>query len=198
MKQLKIFTAVFILLTIIFSSAQAAKNPLKIARLPILFQKRQPDKETCEFLEVKIARATNIPLNGTLKLAEYLNPNESVAELKNIWQKMRSENKKTKLVDTIRPLAEKLDADIVVLPILLSYSEYFIQAGFNLESHLVSNVSAELIVYDRRTDELTDKKTSRSFDDSANKFGKASYLAAECFDNLISETKLKRKFMAIK
>lgn len=198
MNQLKVFATILIFVSIIFSVCDAAEKPLKVVRLPMIFQKIHPDDETCAALETKISRAVMIPLNGTLKLVEYVDPEISSAELNEIYKKMRAENKKLKLSETMRPLAKKLNADIIVCPILLRYSEYYAQFGVNFQSHLVSNVSAELIIYDRRTDELIDKKISRSFNDSPNKFGKASSVAADCFDRLINETNLKRKFMAIK
>ena len=198
MNVIKIFTAIFIFSAMIFSVGITSAAPVRIARLPIIFQKRQPDYETCAELETKISRAVNIPLNGTLKVAEFLDSENSSAELNSIYQKMRAENKKLKLAETIRPLAKSLDADIIVCPVLLRYFEYFVQSAASLNTHLVSNVAAELIIYDRRTDELIDKKVSRNFNDSSSKFGRASYLAADCFDVLINETKLKRKIMAIK
>lgn len=198
MERLKIFTTVLILTMLIFSSCEAVKQPVRIVRLPIIFQKNIPDFDTCAILETKISRAVAIPLNGTLKLADYVDPEKSSVELNNIWQKMRAKNKKLKLSETMRPLAKNLNADIIVCPILMNYSEYYAQIGVDFHSHLVSNVSAELIIYDRRTNELIDKKTSRRYNDSASKFGKASYLALDCFDVLINETKLKRKIMAIK
>ena len=198
MNVMKFFTAIFIFSAILFSNCVTFAKPVKIARLPIIFQKRQPDYETCAALETKISRAVSIPLNGTLKVAEFIDPEISSAELNEIYQKMRAENKKLKLAETIRPLAKNLDADIIVCPILLRYTEFFTQSGKNLETHLYSDVAAELIVYDRRTDELIDKKRSKSFNNSASKFGRASYLAADCFDVLLQETKLKRKIMAIK
>lgn len=198
MKQLKFFIVLLILPTIFFSTVEAANKAVRVARLPMLCQKRTPDFETTAMLETKISRAAIIPLNGTLKLADYLDPKKSSIELQKIWSDMRKNNSKVKIVETVRPLAKKLNADIVILPILLHYSEFSIQAGLNFETRHVSNVSAELIVYDRRTDELIDKKTSRSYNSSASRFGKASYLAGECFDRLIAETGLKKKFMAIK
>ena len=198
MEQIKIFVAILILILMNFSSGEAAEKPLRLVRLPIIFQKNIPDYDTCATLETKISRAVAIPLNGTLNLAEYVDPELSSVELNNLWQKMRAKNKKLKLAETIRPLAKKLNADIIVCPILLRYSEYYAQVGADFHSRLVSDVSAELIVYDRRTDELIDRKTSRSFNNSASKFGKASYLAADCFDILLIETNLKRKIMAIK
>ena len=198
MARLKFLTALLILTMMIFSAGEAAEKPLRLVRLPLIFQKNIPDYDTCAVLETKISRAVAIPLNGTLKLVDYVNSETSSSELNNIWKKMRGKNKKLKLAETMRPLAKKLNADIIVCPILLRYSEYYVQFGVDFHSHLVSDVSAELIIYDRRTDELIDKKTSRRFNNSASKFGKASYLAADCFDRLINETNLKRKIMAIK
>lgn len=194
----KFFTAIFIFSAIIFSVGTTSAEPVKIVRLPIIFQKKQPDYETCAALETKISRATMIPLNRTLKVAEFLDPEMSSARLNDIYQKMRAENNKVKLVETIKPLAKDLRADIIICPVLRKYSEYFVQSGLNFKTHLVSEVTAELIIYDRRTDELIDKKVSRTFNDDSSKFGRASYLAADCFDVLLETTKLKRKIMAIK
>ena len=198
MRAVKILTCLLAIFVIFSGCSAAEKKPLKVARLPIIFQSRQPDFDTCAFLETKISRAIMIPLNGTLKLTEQIPTQEATTALSEIWRDMRSENKKSKLKDAMRPLAKKLNADIIVCPVLLRYSESYFQSSRNLSTHLVSNVSATLIVYDRRTDDLVEKKTSRSFNDSPNKFGKASYLAGECFDRLIDETNLRRKFLAIK
>lgn len=184
---------------IIFSSSIAAseKVPVKIARLPIIFQSTVPDIDTRATLETKIERAIHIPLNQTLQAAEYLPMNDSAQTLNEIWQDMSRENKKTRLRDAIRPLAEKIDADIIACPILLSYSQW--EDGFSSfgETYLYSYVQAELIVYDRRTDDLVDKKTSRMYHDSYHPVGTASYLAKACFDELIDKTKLHQLIMNV-
>ena len=196
--QKKFFTLIFAVTILIFSNLAAEAEPLRLAKLPIIFQSNQPNYETCAALETKLGRAVHIPLNGTLKLVDYISTDKSTVALNGIWQKMRSENKKAKLKDAIKPLAEKLDADIIVCPVLRQYSEAQVQHGLKFETHLISNVSATLIFYDRRTDELIEKKTSRYFNDSYNKFGTAAYLAGVCFDNLIKETKLRERINAIK
>ena len=199
MKLLKIFAAMLLLEILFLNSVQAEeKKPLRLVQLPIIFQSRQPDYDTCAALETKITRAMNIPLNGTLKLAEYVDKQESTAALNEIWRQMRSQNKKAKLKDAMRPLAEKINADIIVCPALKNYSETQVQHGMNFETFLVSDVSATLIVYDRRTDELIEKKVSRHFNDSYNKYGSASSLAKECFERLLAETKLQQKIVLIK
>ena len=184
---------------IIFSSsiAVAEKVPVKIARLPIIFQSSIPDVETRAVLETKIERATHIPLNQTLQAAEYLSMTDSAQVLNEIWQEMRRENKKTRLKDAIRPFAEKIDADIVVCPVLLSYSQWV--DGFSSfgETYIHSYVNAELIVYDRRTDDLVDKKASQFHHDTYSIVGTASYLAKNCFDKLIDRTKLHQLIMNV-
>ena len=95
----------FILAFMIFLSAPVSaeeisgeKIPLRIARLPIIFQSGTPNEETISKLEMKMSRAVHIPLNGTLKLVEYIPQTESSAELQNVWQKMRANNNKTKII----------------------------------------------------------------------------------------------------
>ena len=123
--------------------------------------------------------------------AEYVPPKKSAAELNKIWQKMYKNDTAT-ISDAVKTLAEKLNADIVVCPILREYSQNVTHSGLYFESHLSSFVSAEMIIYDRRTDSLTRKKVSRSFNDAYNKYGTAARLAANCFDQLIKDTELRQ------
>lgn len=187
----------FTLFALLFVTAQvSAQAPVKIARLPIIFRSTQPDEETCVELEVKLARSVHIPMNGTLKVAEYIPPADAAKVLKEIWQLMRSANPKAKIQEAIRPLAEDLDADLIVCPILLRYSQSV--GGFSTaETYLDSQVRAEMIVYDRRTDSLVDKKVSRMYHDAMSTHGTASFLAKECFDRLIDATKIRETIIAI-
>lgn len=195
--RLKKFLFAFIVLLFVTAQVSAAQTPVRIAVLPIIVRSATPDADTCAELQVKLARATHIPLNGTLKVAEYIPPDESKKILAEMWKSMRSANKKTKIQDAMRPLAEDLDADIIVCSILLQYSQNYNGAFTSSETYLDSQVRAELIVYDRRTNNLVDKKASRMYHDAMSKFGTASFLAKECFDKLIEETKLRQTIMAI-
>ena len=109
---IKIFAAVFLFEILFFQSTEAEeKKTLRLVQLPIIFQSRQPDFDTCAILETKITRATHIPLNGTLKLLEYVDKTESSSALNEIWRQMRSQNKKAKISGAMKPLAEKINAD---------------------------------------------------------------------------------------
>lgn len=182
---------------ILFTATAQAATPVRIARLPIIFQSATPDRDTCTVLETKIARAVHIPLNGTLKIAYYIPTKESKQALSDIWQNMRSKDEKAKLVDAIRPLARKLDADIVICPVLLRYTQNTVYSAWG-ETIIDSYARAELIVYDRRTDTLVDKKDSQFYRDSYHPLGTASALSKICFDRLIDETELRQLIRAIK
>ena len=188
----------FALIAVLFVAAQtSAASPVRIARLPIIFNSAQPDAQTCVELEIKLARAVHIPMNGTLHVAEYIPPADAAKVLGNIWQSMRSVDKKAKIQNAMRPLAEELNADIIVCPILLRYYENTGGGFATDEVYLDSQVRAQLIVYDRRTDSLVDKKASRMYHDMMSGFGTASFLARECFDRLIDQTRIRQTVIAI-
>ena len=185
-----------LLVLILLTATTHAATPVRIARLPIIFQSTVPDLETRTELEMKIARAVHIPLNKTLNYAEYLPTKDCTQALTDIWQRLRAENKKAKLAEAMRPLAAALDADIVVCPVLLHYSQYEM-SGWD-EVILNSTARAELIVYDRRTDTLADKKMSQMFNEPYHPRGTASALAKICFDKVIDATHLRQLIMAIR
>ena len=147
---------------------------------------------------MKIARAVHIPMNKTLKLAEYLSPTDSAQKLNELWRKMRSDYKKAKIQDAMKPLAIQLDADIIICPILHQYSQNTaISLGLGDETYISSHVRAELIVYDRRTDNLIDKKASQMYHDAYHPLGTASMLSKICFDKIIDDSKIRHRIMAI-
>ncbi|MCR5834106.1 MAG: hypothetical protein K6G55_05610 [Selenomonadaceae bacterium] len=193
---MKVLRYVLIVLVMLTATAQAAE-PVRIARLPIIFQTRIPDEKSIMGMETRIERATHIPLNGYLQVAEYISPEESTAALEKIWSPM-STNKKAKLSEAMRPLAEELNADIIICPILRDYMQVVIPS-FNSfgETYMSSRAAVELIVYDRRTDTLLDEKASRGHYDTFDSMGTANYLARICFDKVIAKTKLRELISAI-
>lgn len=187
----KIFTLALVIF-VSLSSVALAKKPVKIARLPIIIQQNKLEKETSVELEMKIARAVKVPMSNTLKDFEYFPPKESAQALNKIWQKMYSENKKAQISDALKILADDIGADLVICPILHHYHQRVSPLNVSFETHLSSSVAAELIIYDRNTGELIDKDTSRYFSNHYHRLGTASYLAGECFDQLIKETDLRQ------
>lgn len=189
---MKKFLALMLIVFVGLSSVALAKKPIKIARIPIILQKNRLDKDTSAILEMKMARAVHIPMNNTLQIAEYLPPIESARVFSEIWYEMYAQNKKSQLSDAVKIFADEVKADLVICPVLRRYSQSVSPVHFSFETRLSSNVSAELIVYDKSTGDLIDKKISRSFSDNYSRYGTASYLAGECFDRLIDETGLQK------
>lgn len=176
----------------------AAASPVRIARLPIIFHNATPDRDTCAVLEMKIARAVAVPMNKTLKVAEFIPTKISTEALSNIWQRLRANNGRPNPSEAIRLLAREIDADIIVCPVLLQYSQQITNAVNSHDTIMNSNVRAAMIVYDRRTDNLIDKKAAQVYHDSYHPLGTASALAKICFDNVIEETNLRRLIRAIR
>ncbi len=187
----KILTLTLIFLFIMTSAALASK-PIKIARLPIVIQKNRLDRETSAALEMKFARVVKIPLNGTLKIAEYIPPKESAQLLNEIWQEMYAEDKDARIANAVKIFARETKADLVVCPVLHRYWQRVSPISFSSEANLSSSVTAELIIYDKSTGKLIDRKISRQYNNNYSRFGMASYLANQCFDQLIKDTELRQ------
>ena len=196
---MKKFLIAVLALFLLTATTSAEAKPVCIARLPIIFLSKIPDEETRWELETILARAVHVPLNETLQLVEYPPPNDSAQVLNNLWQNMRSKNKKARFQDAMRPLAKKLDADIIVCPILNRYSQ---NVSFNStldnENYMISYVRFELIIYDRRTNELIDKKATQMYNDAYSLRGTASFLSKICLNKVIDETKLRQRIIAIR
>lgn len=188
----KILVLMLMVFVSLSSVALAAKKPIKIARIPIIIQNIQMDNKTALALEVKMSRAVIIPMNETLKIAEFIPPLEAQADFDATWNKMYTKNKHAEMSDAVKKFAKEFDADLVICPILRHYSQKTVPINGNLETHLKSAVSAELIIYDKTKNELIQKKARRNFNNIYNKYGEASYLAGECFDQLINDTGLRK------
>ena len=187
----------FLVLMLVFfvslsSVALAAKKPVKIARIPIIIQKIQIDNSTALALEVKMARSVMVPMNDTFKTVDYIPPLEAKENLNKIWHKMYTKNKDAEMSDAVKKFAKEMDADLVICPILRHYSQQTNAINDEFKSRLKSEVSAELIIYDRTKDELIQKKEKRNFNNNYSKYGTASHLAFECFDQLINDTGLRK------
>ena len=195
---MKKFLTLMLLVFVSLTSVATAQKPVKIARIPIIIQRNVLDYETSAVLEMKMARAVKIPMNQNLQVAEFLPPKDSQKVLGNIWYAMYNQNKKAQITEAVKQFARETRADLVICPILRHYSQRLSPVSFSFETHLSSAVSAELIIYDRRTDNLIDKRVARRFNDNFNRYGTASYLAGECFDQLIQDTDLRQIIRSIR
>ena len=183
-----------LLLLLLTCQAQAAeRTPLKVARVPIVVASYQaPGRETLGSLEQQVGRALHVPLNGTLHAVEFLPEREVRAAFEDARQ-----GPSRKWRDLVRPMAERLGADLVVLPVLTGYEQYERMSwNWNRGTIVYSYASWELCIYDARTDEVVRKQASRVFNDEYSAAGEVSVLARTALDAVLRESGLHEKVIA--
>ncbi|WP_303105158.1 hypothetical protein [uncultured Mitsuokella sp.] len=191
MRKLFSFLCMLVMLTAFCGVAGAAeRQPLKVAQFPLIVQSSwlEPGLEVTDDLERQIDRALHVPLNGTLHRVEYLPEKDCLAA----WDEAADESRSRKVKDRAKVMADKLGADLVVIPIVNDYVQYTTMSWhWDRDIILHSYVSLELVVYDRATDKVVDKKASRFYDDDYSTTGTASYLAREAMTDLIQQVNLR-------
>lgn len=191
MRKLISFFCMLVMLAALCGVAAAAeRQPLKVAQYPLIVQSSwlEPGLEVTDELEGQIDRALHVPLNGTLHRVEYLPEKDCLAA----WDEAENDSSSRKAKDMAKAVADKLGADLVVLPIVNDYVQYTTMSWhWDRDIILHSYVSLELVVYDRATDKVVDKKASRFYDDDYSTTGTASYLAREAMTDLIQQVNLR-------
>ena len=190
--------AVWLLLPIAASAAQ----PLRIARLPLMLNGfMRPDDQTIDRLETKLDRAIHVPLNGVLNVVTYLPEGASEDALAEIIdeQRQKSSKKRLKLKDMMEPLAQRLEADIVICPVLTAYDEQ-IYHSFRWFGEMIvhSNAAVQINGYNRRTGKPFAKEVWHHSHDEYGVRSRASYLAEMCMDEVIEEAKLREMIPSAK
>lgn len=183
-----------LMLLVLACHAQAAERvPLKVARVPIIVAGYQePDSETRSSLEQQIGRALHVPLNGILQAVEFLPERDVLAAFE---EARRGPSRKWR--DLVRPMAETLRADLVVLPVLTGYEEYR-RMSWHWDRGLIvySHAAWELCVYDAREDQVIRKQASRFFHDEYSAAGAVETLARTTLDTVLRESGLHERVTA--
>lgn len=189
MRQFAIWTVLLAILLAPVPGYTADRVPLRVARLPLMLLGEQtPSPETLDELETRLDRALHIPLNGVLHAVEYLPEKECEAALGDILAGMEGGRRKTRLKNAMQPLAERLQADIVICPVLARYGQHITFSGsWARGTILYSTASIELYGYEKKTGAFL-KTAGRNYYDSYTPWGLASALALECLDRTIEES----------
>ena len=174
-----------LLMTVILIQASivsaAESKPIRLATLPIIIANGvEISNDTVSEMQVKIARALHVPLNDTLKKIDYIPSSTSTVALQEIWSKSYSKNKLSTLSETMKPLAKKINADVIVCTVIYRCNQMtsFSSGSFG-ESHIISNAAVELIYFDNRTGELISKKFPQSYRGEYMRYGTSDFLALD-------------------
>ena len=183
---------------------QTASTPqtLRLARVPLIVRSSYADDEVDNLLEDRLDRALHVPLNDTMHYVEELPASDVEAALDEVLADLKKEKRRVRMKDAMQLLAEKLDADLVVCPVLTDYREiiFYGGGGWDWDSVadsmiLESRVGLELDGYDRTTQENFSEATSRFYHEGYAPRGRASVLAKDALESLIAETDINERVM---
>lgn len=181
---------------LLLPQAGEARTPLRLARVPLIVESPYAPQEAGELIEDRLDLALHVPLNGTLHAVEELPTAEVEQALEEARAELRAQGKRPRYRDAMPLVAEKLDADLVVCPVLTDCHEYVFYGGPFFDDDTVrmdSYVALEIDGYDRAEQKNFSKRTSRFYRDSYSTQGTAEALAREAVEALVRETKLNER-----
>ncbi len=173
----------------------AERIPLRVAQFPLLVQGRMdPAQNVQDNLEKRIDRSLHVPLNSTLNAVFYIPEKECLVALEEAEQEAVG---KRKLKELMRPVAEKLQADLVVLPVLTGYEQYETMSWYRWGRHITHSYAAvEIMGYDKAKDEVFSKGATRQFHDEYSTQADVSLLAYEAMDEALQRAKIHERIWA--
>ncbi len=206
-KKYLMLCAVLSLFLCLFSSValaateQSAK-PLRLARVPLVIRAYSADAEVEDIIENRLDLALHVPLNDTMHYVEEIPQSEVESALNDVLADLKIKHRRVKMKDAMQPLAEKLDADLVVCPVLTTYYEYIYYGGggWGWDSTsdtmiLDSGASVELDGYDRIAQENFSQSASRYYHEGFHPTGRACMLAKDALETLISAMDINKRVM---
>lgn len=172
------------------SAGAQERVPLRVARLPLSVESgSMPSQQVLDRLERQIDRSLHVPLNGVLKAVEYIPEQECLEALDQVIRENGARPPRRK--EAARILAERLQADLVVLPVLDDYEQYTTFSWrWDRGEILHSFASVQIAGYDRGKQESFQKSASRIYEDEYSIAGEVSVLAGQAMDEALREAKL--------
>lgn len=189
--QKKHFIFYFILGTLLFFTATcfaSEKAPRRIAILPVLNQSGNSEPAIEKYITGELEEKLHIPLNGTLKIHEYISLSDICRVLPEVIDPSRIENFD---INRLKPAAEELSADLIVGVLITSLYEQEYTNFQRGERILNSNVTLRLIGYDRTKDEFINIKSQESYNDEYSLAGTINDLSHEALRKLFDKIDFK-------
>ena len=193
--------AVWLLCATVTFAAEADSHPFRLARVPLVVRVSSADAEARNVIENRLDLALHVPLNDTMHYVEEIPSSEVESALDDVLADLKTKHRRVKMKDAMQPLAEKLDADLVVCPVLTTYYQYIYYSGggWGWNSHdsmiLDSGVTVELDGYDRAAQENFSQSASRYYHEGYHPTGRATMLAKDALENLVSATEINKRVM---
>lgn len=196
--RLMIGTLCLFLLVLSATAGAQERTPLRVARLPLAVESgSMPSRQILDRLERQIDRSLHVPLNGVLKAVEYIPEQECLEALDQVIRENSARPPRRK--ETAGILAGRLQADLVVLPVLDGYEQYTTFSWrWDRGEILHSFASVQITGYDRNKQESFQKSASRIYEDEYSAAGEVSVLAGQAMDEALREAKLRDRIQSWK
>ena len=182
------------LLIVTLQSPSEAAGKVRVARTPIILNgAMMPDAATIDRLDTLLDRELNVPLNGVLGIVEYIPEAEATDALNSvITENQALLGYKFHYRDVIRAAAQKVEADVFVIPVITDYYEVITFGGWYWDTGrgLHTSTGLKLVVYDGRADRVYEKEGNRYYNSSYSLWGTAANLIVDCMYIAIDEAKI--------
>ena len=170
------------------AAAASEKTPLRVAVLPVYDGTGSMTDEGLEQLQDRVMRELYVPLNDTLKAVYYVPEEDSQEALEGL---MKGRTGKVRLETMMKPLADKLSADLVVLVDVTQCYERTYMNYWDDELYLECYAGLRLTGYDRRNDRVLNENASRWYNDSYNSGSACESLLMDGLDSMLQKLKLR-------
>ncbi len=174
--------------TALAASAEERK-PLRVAVLPVYDETGSMTGEGLAKLQERLMRELHVPLNDTLKAVYYVPEEESQEALTALWKGRTGKVRHPE--SDMKPLADKLSADLVVLLDVTQYYERTYLNYWDDELCLECYAGLRIVGYDRRNDRVLSENASRWYNDSYNSFSTCDSLLMDGLDSMLQKLRLR-------
>lgn len=177
------------------ASAAAAEPAPKTARLSLVTQDVCGlDQKTADTLDDMVERAMHIPFGSLMGWLVDVDEHDLFAAYDAAYEMNKTAKGSPDYPAILRMTADVTDADLAVLPILETYGAViFPRADFGDDDYIVSRATVRILVYDRRTDEVTDRRVTRSFHGAYAPYADPDVLAYDAMRVVIDEAGIKQR-----
>lgn len=176
--------ALFMLFILAVPSAEAAKNPTRVALLPLNNQTNFHDTILEKTLQKQLTEAFHIPLNGVLHYVEWVPDEDIRAALLNYNPQTSGD---------MTQLAEFLCADYIAGFVITSAYERRFETIWSSETILESEISLQLIGYDASTGKPFQFNKHDFYQDTNLLSGSVRWMGEKAGQDLLKKINFKQK-----
>ena len=182
---------VLVLLFLVTGQVMTEAAARRIAILPILEQGTGIDPASAELLQNRLRQEFHVPLNGTLQAVALLPEAQTARALQ---QKLQTAGGKVQLSSLMEPLAEDLQAEIVIGIVVDGFSQYQ-YTNWRGDTILESQAAIRLVGYDRIRKTPIRGDLARWFRSEYDPAQTASVLAQQELDELLARADLRKEIL---